>query len=43
MKALADYVHCEGTEDRHLLLAGPEDLPAEFAGSYQHEEQDART
>ena len=26
MKALADYVHSQGTEDRHLFLAGPQHL-----------------
>lgn len=42
MKALADYVHSKGLKIGIYSGPGPKTC-AEHAGSYQHEEQDART
>ncbi len=41
MKALADYIHSKGLKAGLYTSPGPTTC-AEFAGSYQHEEQDAR-
>ena len=43
MKALADYVHSQGPEAGHLLLARDRLTCAGYTGSYGHEEQDAKT
>ena len=43
MKALADYVHSKGLKIGIYSSPGPRTCQQEFAGSYQHEEQDART
>ncbi len=42
MKALADYVHSKGLKLGIYSSPGPQTC-ARFEGSYQHEEQDART
>src|SRR5262249_21336312 len=42
MKALADYVHSKGLKIGIYSSPGPKTC-AEYEGSYQHEEQDART
>jgi alpha-galactosidase len=42
MKALADYVHSKGLKIGIYSSPGPRTC-AKFEGSYQHEEQDART
>jgi alpha-galactosidase len=42
MKALADYVHSKGLKIGIYSSPGPKTC-AKFEGSYQHEEQDART
>jgi alpha-galactosidase len=42
MKALADYVHSKGLKFGIYSSPGPKTC-AKFEGSYQHEEQDART
>lgn len=42
MKGLADYVHSKGLKIGIYSSPGPQTC-AEFEGSYQHEEQDART
>ena len=42
MKALADYVHSKGLKFGVYSSPGPKTC-ARFEGSYQHEEQDART
>jgi alpha-galactosidase len=42
MKALADYIHAKGLKAGILSSPGPVDCGG-FAGSYGHEEQDART
>jgi alpha-galactosidase len=42
MKALADYVHSKGLKLGIYSSPGPQTC-AKFEGSYQHEEQDART
>jgi alpha-galactosidase len=43
MKALADYVHSKGLKIGIYSSPGPRTCQQRFAGSYQHEEQDART
>jgi alpha-galactosidase len=43
MKALADYVHSKGLKIGLYSSPGPRTCQQRFAGSYQHEEQDART
>jgi alpha-galactosidase len=43
MKALADYVHAKGLKIGIYSSPGPRTCQQRFAGSYQHEEQDART
>ena len=43
MKALADYVHSKGLKIGIYSSPGPRTCQQKFAGSYQHEEQDART
>jgi alpha-galactosidase len=43
MKALADYVHGKGLKIGLYSSPGPRTCQEIFAGSYQHEEQDART
>ncbi len=43
MKALADYVLLERAEDWNLFVAGTEDECAGFEGSFNHEDQDAKT
>ncbi|HTI39804.1 MAG TPA: NPCBM/NEW2 domain-containing protein [Vicinamibacterales bacterium] len=43
MKALADYVHAKGLKIGIYSSPGPRTCQERFAGSYQHEEQDART
>jgi len=42
MKALADYVHSKGLKIGIYSSPGPQTC-AHYAGSYQHEEQDAKT
>jgi len=42
MKALADYVHSKGLKIGIYSSPGPKDCQG-FAGSYEHEERDART
>ena len=42
MKALADYVHCKGLKIGIYSSPGPKTC-AGYEGSYQHEEQDAKT
>ena len=43
MKALTDYVHGKGLKIGLYSSPGPRTCQQKFAGSYQHEEQDART
>lgn len=43
MKALADYVHGKGLKIGLYSSPGPRTCQQRFAGSYQHEAQDART
>jgi len=43
MKALTDYVHGKGLKVGLYSSPGPRTCEEKFAGSYQHEEQDART
>jgi alpha-galactosidase len=43
MKALTDYVHSKGLKIGIYSSPGPRTCQQRFAGSYQHEEQDART
>jgi alpha-galactosidase len=43
MKALADYVHGKGLKIGIYSSPGPRTCQRVYAGSYQHEEQDART
>jgi len=43
MKALTDYVHGKGLKIGLYSSPGPRTCQERFAGSYQHEEQDART
>jgi alpha-galactosidase len=43
MKALADYVHGKGLKIGIYSSPGPRTCQQKYAGSYQHEEQDART
>jgi alpha-galactosidase len=43
MKALADYVHARGLKIGLYSSPGPRTCQQRFAGSYQHEAQDART
>jgi len=43
MKALADYVHSKGLKIGIYSSPGPRTCQQRYAGSYQHEEQDART
>src|SRR3954447_219142 len=43
MKALTDYVHARGLKIGLYSSPGPRTCQERFAGSYQHEEQDART
>jgi alpha-galactosidase len=43
MKALTDYVHGKGLKIGLYSSPGPRTCQQRFAGSYQHEEQDART
>ena len=43
MKTLADYVHSKGLKIGIYSSPGPRTCEQKFAGSYQHEEQDART
>jgi alpha-galactosidase len=43
MKALTDYVHSKGLKIGLYSSPGPRTCQQRFAGSYQHEEQDART
>jgi alpha-galactosidase len=43
MKALADYVHAKGLKIGLYSSPGPRTCEERYAGSYQHEEQDARS
>ena len=43
MKALADYVHAKGLKIGIYSSPGPRTCQQRYAGSYQHEMQDART
>lgn len=43
MKALADYVHAKGLKIGIYSSPGPRTCQQRYEGSYQHEEQDART
>jgi alpha-galactosidase len=43
MKALAEYVHSKGLKIGIYSSPGPRTCQERFAGSYQHEAQDART
>jgi alpha-galactosidase len=43
MKALADYVHSNGLKIGIYSSPGPRTCQQRYAGSYQHEAQDART
>ncbi len=43
MKALADYVHGKGLKIGIYSSPGPRTCQQKYAGSWQHEEQDART
>jgi alpha-galactosidase len=43
MKALADYVHSNGLKIGIYSSPGPRTCQQRYAGSYQHEEQDAKT
>ena len=43
MKALADYVHSKGLKIGIYSSPGPRTCQQRFAGSYQHEAQDAKT
>jgi alpha-galactosidase len=43
MKALTDYVHARGLKVGIYSSPGPRTCQQRFAGSYQHEAQDART
>jgi alpha-galactosidase len=43
MKALTEYVHSKGLKIGLYSSPGPRTCQQRFAGSYQHEEQDART
>jgi alpha-galactosidase len=43
MKALTDYIHAKGLKAGLYSSPGPRTCQQRFAGSYQHEEQDART
>lgn len=43
MKALADYVHAKGLKIGIYSSPGPRTCQQRYAGSYQHEAQDART
>jgi len=43
MKALADYVHGKGLKIGIYSSPGPRTCQQRYAGSYQHEEQDAKT
>ena len=43
MKALADYVHSKGLKIGIYSSPGPRTCQQRYAGSYQHEAQDART
>ena len=43
MKALTDYIHAKGLKVGIYSSPGPRTCQQRFAGSYQHEEQDART
>jgi alpha-galactosidase len=43
MKALTEYVHGKGLKIGLYSSPGPRTCQQKFAGSYQHEEQDART
>ena len=43
MKALTAYVHAKGLKTGLYSSPGPRTCQEKFAGSYQHEEQDART
>jgi alpha-galactosidase len=43
MKALADYVHSKGLKIGIYSSPGPRTCQQRYAGSYQHEEQDAKT
>lgn len=43
MTALAEYVHSKGLKIGLYSSPGPRTCQQRFAGSYQHEEQDART
>jgi alpha-galactosidase len=43
MKALADYVHARGLKIGIYSSPGPRTCQQRYAGSYQHEAQDART
>lgn len=43
MKALADYVHAKGLKIGIYSSPGPRTCQQRYAGSYQHEGQDART
>ena len=43
MKALTHYVHAKGLKIGIYSSPGPRTCQQRFAGSYQHEAQDART
>jgi alpha-galactosidase len=43
MKALADYIHAKGLKIGIYSSPGPRTCQQRYAGSYQHEEQDAKT
>ena len=43
IKALADYVHSKGLKIGIYSSPGPRTCQQRYAGSYQHEEQDAKT
>jgi alpha-galactosidase len=43
MKGLTDYIHAKGLKVGIYSSPGPRTCQQRFAGSYQHEEQDART
>jgi alpha-galactosidase len=43
MKALVDYIHSKGLKAGIYSSPGPRNCQQKYAGSWQHEEQDART
>ena len=43
MKALVDYIHSKGLKAGIYSSPGPRTCQQKYAGSWTHEEQDART